>query len=218
MSRFMIQLFGGRREPWVEGVEGQAEKTTVSDSEGSAVEVDDEKTLMIEDRPRLASREKKTDRMPANKTDRMPTKSDPNRPNRPNRPTRSTRKSDGPHEDSQQPLQDLPTAANKPKYLPPIPTDLGVGAMGAGAGGVAIGAMPPPRPASSPIGAIANDYPRAETLGGSVPLVDDPRLGWTTNVSQRPVMMDAAAAHGFKRVRRPTSMFDCVGAGSCWCW
>ena len=53
MGRFMVQLFGAKREPWVEGPPGDhSEKTTVI---GSATgNVDEEKTKVIEDRQQPA--------------------------------------------------------------------------------------------------------------------------------------------------------------------
>jgi eukaryotic-like serine/threonine-protein kinase len=48
MGRFMVQLFGSKREPWVEG--GHGERTQVS---VEASDEDNEKTNLIEDRHRL---------------------------------------------------------------------------------------------------------------------------------------------------------------------
>ena len=44
MGRFMVQLFGSKREPWVEGAGG--DRTQVTDGEGDAD--NDEKTLLVE--------------------------------------------------------------------------------------------------------------------------------------------------------------------------
>ncbi|HEY5926308.1 MAG TPA: protein kinase [Kofleriaceae bacterium] len=46
MGRFMVQLFGSKREPWVEGPAGDRTQVT----EGEANPLDDEKTLLVEGR------------------------------------------------------------------------------------------------------------------------------------------------------------------------
>jgi serine/threonine-protein kinase len=53
MGRFMVQLFGSKREPWVEGA---ADRTQVTEPSGEA-NVEDEKTLLVE------GRQPPTDRM-----------------------------------------------------------------------------------------------------------------------------------------------------------
>jgi hypothetical protein len=51
MGRFMDQLFGAKREPWVSG---GADQTVVSASEPGGADQDNEKTTLIEDAPLAA--------------------------------------------------------------------------------------------------------------------------------------------------------------------
>jgi serine/threonine protein kinase len=59
MGRFMTQLFGSKKEPWVEGAEAP-DRTTLSEPSGE-MEADNEKTLVVEDRraqsPRMATQQ-----------------------------------------------------------------------------------------------------------------------------------------------------------------
>jgi hypothetical protein len=48
MGRFMVQLFGSKKEPWVEGSAPHGERTEITD-EHAADESDDEKTTLIEE-------------------------------------------------------------------------------------------------------------------------------------------------------------------------
>ena len=51
MGRFMAQLFGTKKEPWVQGAENNPDKTEISDGEHGEEEVDnDEKTMVVEDK------------------------------------------------------------------------------------------------------------------------------------------------------------------------
>src|SRR3954452_7473172 len=50
MGRFMTQLFGSKKEPWVEGAEAP-ERTTLTEPSGEMdSDVDNEKTMVVEDR------------------------------------------------------------------------------------------------------------------------------------------------------------------------
>src|SRR3954468_11103623 len=49
MGRFMTQLFGSKREPWVEGP-NNPDRTTITDPNGESDVDNDEKTLLIEER------------------------------------------------------------------------------------------------------------------------------------------------------------------------
>jgi eukaryotic-like serine/threonine-protein kinase len=54
MGRFMVQLFGSKREPWVEGAPG--DRTTLTEPSADAANpLDDEKTLLVEGRERPAT-------------------------------------------------------------------------------------------------------------------------------------------------------------------
>jgi eukaryotic-like serine/threonine-protein kinase len=54
MGRFMVQLFGSKREPWVEG--GNGERTQLTEPSGEIDPDNDEKTHLIEDRQPPAHR------------------------------------------------------------------------------------------------------------------------------------------------------------------
>ncbi|HTL35684.1 MAG TPA: serine/threonine-protein kinase [Kofleriaceae bacterium] len=55
MGRFMVQLFGSKKEPWVEGPNG-GDRTQVTDASGEmSPEGDDEKTTLIESKPSTAA-------------------------------------------------------------------------------------------------------------------------------------------------------------------
>jgi hypothetical protein len=53
MGRFMVQLFGSKKEPWVEGA-GSPERTEISVTDDGADAVDNEKTQVVEDRDKRA--------------------------------------------------------------------------------------------------------------------------------------------------------------------
>ena len=48
MGRFMVQLFGSRKEPWVESATAQGERTEITDEHDDQA-IDNEKTTLVDD-------------------------------------------------------------------------------------------------------------------------------------------------------------------------
>jgi hypothetical protein len=64
MGRFMTQLFGAKKEPWVE--QASADRTQISDAPPDHDETDNEKTQVVEDRDRASTaNERSSPRMPS---------------------------------------------------------------------------------------------------------------------------------------------------------
>ena len=147
LGRFMVQLFGSKKEPWVEGAGGHADMTEISD-----VTTDNEKTFLMEGRA-----------MP----DTSPQVSQQAHAEAWTQNEREERKS---------------ARISAPRYAaaPPPPE------AQAGRGANVIQTWPdmippPPNPAPTPHGILIPTDELSDV--GAKPLVDDVKLGWTTNVN-----------------------------------
>ncbi len=179
MGRFMTQLFGSKREPWVEGSSpGGPDRTQITETDDDG-EVDNEKTSIIEER-RPSSPHMEAQRPPSSRaqTDALPEVPAPVRP------TPMPKRSSSPPQDAAAWQQ-----APEPAYAPragsrrtpaqgnPAQADLDPEVDTLTGSGV------PPRRMESP------RIPKDEISDvGARPLVDDAKLGWTTGVAQRQMM------------------------------
>jgi eukaryotic-like serine/threonine-protein kinase len=173
MSRFMAQLFGTKKEPWVDG--GQApvipgDKTDISDPD-----LDNEKTTLVEGRPDLYE-PPRVDTMPfppvdARRPDAAAWGNDADQRQRP-----IARPLFHPNPPAMPPSGQLPAGSQPPMYVPPQPQHQPVNLL-------------PP---------IADEISQA----GAVPLIDD-KLGWETSPGAKLLNPSAVGATRLDSEPRP---------------
>jgi serine/threonine protein kinase len=177
MSRFMVQLFGAKKEPWVE-VHTGSEKTEISIDRDPGVDPEDnEKTALLEPHelpqpePRVASERAQTVPEPALQAVLQAAivqdaaawqAADAPPPRR-----RSARISAPPYGSTATPSEPGPASAlvDEPPISTPVPA-------------------PAPVPVPAPSAAAALITSSLDDLSevGARPLVEDPKLGWSTRV------------------------------------
>ncbi|HEU0030384.1 MAG TPA: serine/threonine-protein kinase [Kofleriaceae bacterium] len=169
MGRFMTQLFGTKKEPWIDG--GNLVRTDINANAG---DVDNEKTTLVEGRHEEGTERDEASRFP---TEQVASLRGPDAAawQAPTNPERKSARI------SAQRAWDPDTGADVDAALT-APTVLGVGPRG----GAAAVARLPPKEILQPLGDELSD-------AGAAPLVSDPKLGWDTSVNNR-VMQPAAPA------------------------
>jgi serine/threonine-protein kinase len=153
MGRFMVQLFGSKKEPWVEGPANQADATQISDPGSEPDHDNDEKTTLIESSQQQQLQRAMTATAPSTAVDDVSSVGTADWHQAPSRG-----KSTDP----------MPMGGAMPMPMPmPMPTSA---PMQNYAGTGPMHAYPPSLP------------PRIETEPGARPLVDD-KMGWQTGVN-----------------------------------
>ncbi len=165
MGRFMVQLFGSKKEPWVEGA-GGVERTQITDGE-----VDNEKTAVLEDTRRPSTPRAATDTQPsASPTDAAAWQGEePRQSGRQQRSGNSSPPATGP---VQRPSQPSFESRTPPPALEKASTTTLPGA---------VVPMPTSRPSPpQPMLAVGERLGSEPSHPGARPLIDDPRLGYST--------------------------------------
>ena len=187
MGRFMTQLFGTKREPWVEHHHG-AEKTDISIESGEP-DLDNEKTSIVEHHqvPADAFRPPDENVIDTRRGATMPMPS-PRAPEEAD--AAAWQAADSTHEQRQSARMQASRAqyasganqANPGFYTPP---QHGAPHQQEPNVNMTLTGTPPPGRAMSPPPGYVMQQGEEVSNVGATPLVDDPRLGWSTNVGNQ---------------------------------
>ncbi|MGE3764792.1 MAG: serine/threonine-protein kinase [Kofleriaceae bacterium] len=164
MGRFMTQLFGSKKEPWVTGGEQHGEKTEIT-GDG---DLDNEKTSVVA--PRDLPPELRAEIENANHANHRPMRAD----------TAATA-DEGPQvadawQQNDRTYQARQSSRATPQHLSPPPPQTKT-LPGSGPQAITAPSYPPSNEPHIPTQEISDV--------GARPLVDDPKLGWSTNVGNR---------------------------------
>ncbi|MFN0251013.1 MAG: serine/threonine-protein kinase [Kofleriaceae bacterium] len=168
MGRFMTQLFGSKKEPWVGGGENHGDKTEISADEHP--DPDNEKTSVVAPRDLPAELREEIENASAR---------------RPQRPDTALTADEGPQaadawQQNDSTFQARSQARQHPQRSANEARHVSTKTMPGSGPQVLIAPQPPPAvyPANNP-----PLIPQQEISDvGARPLVDDPKLGWSTNV------------------------------------
>ncbi len=178
MGRFMTQLFGSKKEPWVNHPQQSGEKTEISIEGGDEIDSDNEKTSIVEHHqvPLEALRpEQQQQRAPAQRTMPMPSPRAPEEAD-----AAAWQAADSTHQQRQSARAQYASGANQahagyPQQDEPEVSD------------TLTGSPPPSRPQHpqrAQPGQLIGPQDEVSNVGAT-PLVDDPKLGWQTNVGNQ---------------------------------
>jgi len=167
LGRFMVQLFGSKKEPWVEGVGGRVPDLT----EISDVSTDNEKTHLMEGRGPVSLSQSESEVPLNSRPDTIPQASQ-----------QATADAWTPDEAPRRKSGRISATRNAYGDRKTPPPEL----VGGGAGGKVQtwpdAVAPPPPPAPPP---LIHLPPDEISEIGARPLVDDAKLGWSTDVNNR---------------------------------